>query len=172
MGVCFIPLCPSSVLYCLRRRPLQSTDHRSGGHSNCDTCGSYKLSNAPVIAITFSRWRIISCYIGNGGLSVLLLFFHLLLYIVFGGGLWTLIIGQGRHSNCSFDITFDSYKLSNAPDIAINFSLWRIISWYDPSMPTENGTQNHPCHTTRSSTMRKLKKKHRHERCFQPSRET
>ena len=42
----------------------------------------------------------------------------------------------------------------------------------DPSMPTENGTQNHPCHTTRSSTMRRLEKKHRHERCFQPSRET
>ena len=42
----------------------------------------------------------------------------------------------------------------------------------DPSMPTENGTQNHPCHTTRSSTMRRLKKKHRHERRFQPSSET
>jgi hypothetical protein len=39
-------------------------------------------------------------------------------------------------------------------------------------MPTENGMQNHPCHTTRSSTMRRLKKKHQHERCFQPSRET
>ena len=36
----------------------------------------------------------------------------------------------------------------------------------DPSMSTENGTQNHPCHTTR------LKKKHRHERRFQPCRET
>ena len=42
----------------------------------------------------------------------------------------------------------------------------------DPSMSTENGTQNYPCHTTRSSTMRRLKKKHRHERRFQPSRET
>ena len=40
------------------------------------------------------------------------------------------------------------------------------------SMPTENGTQNHPCHTTRSSTMRRLKKKHRHERRFQPSTKT
>ena len=42
----------------------------------------------------------------------------------------------------------------------------------DPSMSTENGTQNHPCHTTRLSTMRRHKKKHGHERRFQPSRET
>ena len=38
-------------------------------------------------------------------------------------------------------------------------------------MSTENRTQNHPCHTTRSSRMRRLKKKHRYERRFQPSRE-
>ena len=42
----------------------------------------------------------------------------------------------------------------------------------DPSMSTENGTQNHPCHTTRLSTMQRFKKKHRHERRCQPSRET
>ena len=43
----------------------------------------------------------------------------------------------------------------------------------DSSMPRENGPpQNHPCDTMRSSTMRRLKKKHRNERCFQPSRET
>ena len=42
----------------------------------------------------------------------------------------------------------------------------------DPSMSTENGTQNHPCYTTRSSMMQRLKKKRRQERRFQPSRET
>ena len=40
------------------------------------------------------------------------------------------------------------------------------------SMPKENETQNQPYHTTRSSTMRRLKNKHRQERRFQPSRET
>ena len=52
------------------------------------------------------------------------------------------------------------------------FTYLLAITLHDPSMPTETGTQNPPCHTTRSSTMRRLKKKHRHERRFQPSRET